>query len=582
MKISKIIETEINDFLTGQVKISDGYYYSHWKLVKRILIYANGYYPDGKIDSQGDYKFWFDIINPRVDSEVKNIDFDTKDVLIFTDPPHIEDSTPLFLANAKLRKWLRDTGQGSQINDAIEDGALWGNVIWKKIKGGYDRLDLKNTYIINQTARTLDETPVIERHEMTQSDLREKSGVWKNIDTVIKNCGKKMYSSKRDDVGDDEKKTQTPYYEIYERNGEISEQDLFEAQGSKKKGREEIYILAKIVVAGLKLNTKDKKDKDKILYAKKISKMPYKEYHRGRYTGRWMRKGICEILFDIQTRANEIGNQLAKGLEYALKVILSTPDKLIARNVMSDMLNGDIIKTEHGLKQVLMQVPGLVAATTEWNKLMTLADSLCNSYEIIQGANLPSGVPFRLGALMNLNANKLFNFIREKLGLALEAVIGEWIIPDLIKDLKGQEVLELTGNSDFMNRYHRVIAKAWYIKNLIRIGVHTKIEADILIESKIKELQERPRSLIKYERDLFIGFKPKTKVVITGENIRLAEELESYGNFIKLEADPVRRSALIEKAMMLRGIDVASLPKSTPEQMSRGLKVAPETAPQPA
>ena len=583
MKIFKIIESEITEFLTGTVQISEGNNFSQWKLVKRILIYLNDPYTGNKIDSQGNYKYWFVKPDPWIDSEVKNIDFDTKDILLYTDPPSMADSTPLFLTNAKLRRWLRDTGQGARINDIIEDGSSWGNVLLKKVKGDWEQLSFDNTYIINQVAKTVDETPVIERHEMIQSDLRAKKGIWDSdaVEYVIKECGRKAYIKKKDQT-EREKQTENPHYEIYERNGEVSLADLKEAQGKKAgKGDDEKYVLAKIVTAGLKLTTQDTKDKQKILYADTISKMSdvYKEYHRGRYQGRWFRVGITELLFDVLTRLNYLGNEIAQAMEPALKIILKTPDKLTKENVLTDMLNCDIIKGD--ISQVVMQIPGLQAAVEEWNRLINLADRLTNSYEIVRGETLPSGTPFRLGALQNLNANKLYDFLREKMGLALESVIGEWIVPELIKELKTQEVMELTGDKDFMDRYYKSIAKAWYVKNLIQIGPHSKAEADMLIDSKVKELQDRPISLIKYEKEMLVGFKPKTKVVISGENIRHSQEMESWGTFIKLESDIVRRSAMIEKAMMLAlpGVDIAGLPKGTPEQLARKSTKVPAGAP---
>ncbi len=577
MRAISIIENEIEEYLTGQVQISDGYWFSQHRLVKRIMIYANSVYPDGKIDSQGNYKYWFDINGPRIDAEVKNIDFDTKDVFLFSDRP--KDSTPLFIANARLRDWLKETGEATEINDSVEEGSGWGNVVWKKTKDGHFKVDLKNFYVINQTAKSLDDTPAIERQELTQSDLREKKDVWKNVDNVIEKAGRKQFRSMLDQNYKADERKETLYYEIFERNGEISEKDLFEAQ-KKEGGDENKYILAKIIVTGIgpQPDSTDKSNEKFILFAEELKEMPYKEYHRGRYEGRWMRKGIFEILFDIQTRANEIGNQIARGLEWASKTIFQTPDKLIAQNVITDMLNGHIVKTQ-SLSQVQTRMEGFDQLIADWNRLMKEADRLTNAFEIIQGETQPSGTPFRLGAILNINANKLYNFIREKLGLVYEKIFEEWIIPELIKDLKTKDILRIANDEEFLKRYYGAVANSWYLRNLLSIGPHTREEAEALKQNKIKELQERPQALIKYSREMFKDFKPRAKVVITGENVRIRTELESLRTFIALETDPVRRTALVEKAMRLTGIDAESLPKSTPEQMT-GRRV-PQEQPQP-
>lgn len=564
LKAIKLIEEEVSNYIEGHTPITEGNYFSQYKLVKRIGLYANQIYPTGKLDSQGNYKYWFDIITPRINAEIKNVDFDTKDIILYSE--NNKDSSSIFLANAALKEWMRETGQAEKLNEAVEESAGWGNVLLKKIKGGYEKCDLKNTYIINQTAKTIDETSVIERHEMTQSDLRAKSDVWNNIEDVILKCGNKSLSAtlKSPSSG-----TQIPYYEIFERNGEISEEALFEAQDKVGKegaslGKSDVFVLAKIVCAGL--GKKSDKDDKFILYADKISKMPYKEYHRGKYEGRWWRMGLYEILFDIQTRANEIGNQIARGLEWASKTFFKTKNQLIVQNILSDLINGDIIESED-LSQITVRMEGFDQLIADWNRIIKLADDLANSYEVVTGETLPSGTPFRLGGLLNINANKLFDFLREKLALAIKEVFEDWILPDVISNLKIKDILRLTGNSDYLKRFYEMAVDAWYIKNLIVLGPHTSDEATTLKQAKLEEIKKYPEALVKLEKDTFAEVKPRVNVVITGEQVNLATDMETLSQFIQLESDPVRRTALIEMAMARKNIDIGMLPKSKPEEL---------------
>ena len=560
MLIYKIIEKEIKSYLEDKIEIFEGYNFSQYNLIKRIVYYQNQVYPKGKLDSHGNYKYWFDIISPRIDSEVKNVDFDSKDISVYSEQEN--DYVRVLIANGFLKDWLRNTDQGEKINEVVEDGSGWGNVVWKKIKGGYELVDLRNFYVINQTAKTLKDSVVIERHQMTQSDLRNKEGIWQNIDEVIAHCGGKQFSATS---SDNPKETTNLYYEIFERNGEISEKALLEAQG-KSEGDENKFVLAKIVVCGLKKNSGDpKKNLKYILYADKIPEMPYKEYHRGRYQGRWFRCGLIELLMDIQTRANEIGNQIARGLEWASKTIFRSSDKVIAQNVLDDLTSGDIIRSAD-LQQVQIRMQGLDQLIADWNRLMELADRLANSYEVVTGESLPSGTPFRLGAMLNINANKLFDFIREKLTIALTDLIEEWILPDLLTSIKAKDILRITGDDDWLKRYYEVLINSWYVKNLIVIGPHTAEEAKALKDLKLQEVIKNKEAIIKLEKEYWEGFKPRARIDITGERIALMAELETLANFIQLESDPVRRTALIELAMKKKGIDVAKLPKSTPEQ----------------
>ena len=554
------IEIEIQQYLTETTQVSGGYDFSQSKLVRRISMFENRTYPTGKFDSKGNYKFWYDLITPRINAEIKNVDFDTKDILAYSNRKI--DELPCVITNLKIKEWLRENGQAEEINSAIEEGAGWGNIVWKKIKGGYERVDLQNFYVINAAARTLKESPVIERHQLSSSDLRAKIGQWDNVEDVIERCKNSRRSSTQETQGQE---TTVPYYDIYERNGEVSVRDLKGARNEEaSEGDEKKYVLAKVIAAAGENSTQSTSPKiEFILFADEITKMPYKEYHRGRYKKRWWREGLYELLFDIQVRGNQIGNQIAQGLEWASKTVFFSPDKLVVQNILSDLANGDIIKTTN-LAQVPVRMQGLDQLIAEWNRLIQLANDIANSQEIVQGENLPSGTPFRLGALLNQNANKLFDFIREKLAIPFSEIFEEWIIPELVSDMRGEDVLRLVGESSVLSRLHEMIVQDWYIKNLIAIGPHTEEIAKTLKEKKMEELSKRPQILMKELKKVFEGFKPNVSVVITGENVSLDSDLQTLSTFIQLEQDPIRRQALIEVAMRKKGLDVGALPKSPP------------------
>lgn len=537
----KKIQEEINDFKTNNVELCEGYSFSTYKLLRRIMLYKSQCYPSGKLDSQGRVKYWFDVISPRAQSEIKNIDFDTKDITLYSDSE--ADAIKVLLANSALKEWLHESGQAQKLNSGIEQGTEWGNVVWKKLKDNYKVLELNNVMVLNQTAFSLDDSDVIEQEIMFSTDLRKKTDVWENVEELIK-------SAKT------EKKTSPEFY-IYERNGEVSEKEYNQAK-KKKGGREDKYLLAKVIVGGLE---KDKPTQ--ILFCEEMEEKPYKEYHRSSYSGRWLRVGMFELLMDVQTRANEIGNQIARGLEWSSKTIFRSSDKVIAQNILTDLQNGDIIKSVD-LSQVQTRMEGLDQLIADWNRLMEMADKLANSYEVVTGETMPAGTPFRLAATLNINAGKLFDFIREKLGIVLQDVIEEWILPDLLKDLKGRDVLRLTGDSGKLKTYYQALVDGWYIKNLLALPPHTEEIALVLKEKKLQELSQKEEVMVQLEKEMWKEFKPRVRVAIVDEGFNVIAEMEDLKAFIALEQDPLRRTALIEKAMKLRNIDISSLPKTPP------------------
>lgn len=571
------MEDEIHEYLNGTIEIAEGVQYSEHRLKRRIALFENRTYPTGKTDKQGRYKYWSDIIGPRRDSEVKNLRVDTKHFMAFSDTP-IKDFAAVFIANASIKQWMWESGQAEELQSDVEKFSGHGNVLFKKAKGGYETCDSINTYIINQAAKTVDDTPIIHRHQLTQSQLREKAanGTYENVEEVIRNCGDRKFAATERTA---EKTTTSPLYEIFERNGEVTEAELFEAQG-KEGGAEDKQVMARIVVAGLKKGAKDHKY---TLYAdtlKGTMSKHYKEAHRGPYKGKWWREGMYELLFDHQVRANEIAVQLAKGLEWASKVVFRSTESIAANNIVTDIMNGTIIKSTD-LSQVNVRMEGFDQLIADWNRVLSDADRIANSFEIVSGEALPSGTPFALANRLDQNANKLFVFLRQKLTVQYKQVFRDWMLPQLLGALKTKDIIRLTGDSEMVEQLRKLQAENWFSRNLVALGPNVAIPGvkEALIEKKIQELMAQ-EPIIKNDPKLWKDILSRIHITITGENMDLSEQLSTLGNLLQLEQDPVRRAFLLDRVYALKGIPIPPPPQPAP--MPATAMSAPPANPDPA
>lgn len=558
--LKRQMEEEIQDYLTSSLQRFDGDDYSQYKLVNRITLFENHVYPTGKIDSRGHYKFWYDIITPAVQSEVKNIDFDTRNVEAYS--PLNQDTFLNYIVNLRAREYLRDTGQAQKINEAIESSSGKGNHVWKKIKGEYEDIDLKNFYVINQTAETLKDSPVIERHEFSATELRAKNQVWENVKEVLENC---KNETRKKSVQQTAVASTFPMYEIFERNGEVCMKDLKEAKDEEvSPGDEEKFVFAKVIAAGR--STQSNVTIEYLVFVEplegKTNEDIYEEYHRGPYKMRWWREGLYELLFDLQVRANQLGNQIAKGLELAGKKVFRHSDQLLVDNILSDLDNGALIRSVD-LQAVDTSMPGLAQLLQEWNRIILMRNEIANSQEVVQGVTPPSGTPLGTTQLLNQNAGKLFDYIREKLGIPFSRLF-EAVIGDLISEMKTQDILRLTGESSLMDQVYDALVNDWYVSNLLALGPHTSQEGQVLRDVKLQELKARPALVVTGFKELLKHYKPRVTCIITGEQYDFQSELNTYAYFVSLEPDPVRRTALIELMMRKKGIDIGSLPKSAP------------------
>lgn len=541
---------EIHEYINGTTQLDDNVPFSEYKLKKRIQMFKNRYYPTGKVTKDGDYEHWFDIIHPAVNSEVKNLDFDTKHFLAFSKAP-IQDFAAVYVINLGIDEYMWETGTAEELNQNVEDYSADGNILFRKTGDGYETCDMMNTFIINQTARTIDDTDIIERFYMTQSDLRAMEGTYQNVDSVIEDCGNTFFARTEMALGEIRTKK---LYEIYRRTGEVSEKDLFEAQG-KQGGDPNKYILARIVAAGLK---KGKKSKRHILFAEALPKGKkmsdyFIEAHRGPYKGRWWREGLYELGFDYQVRYNDISNQISRGLDWASKVLFRHSDKQTLQNLRTQLKNGGLIKSED-IQQIQVRLQGFDQLVNDRNAVLQQWNELSNSYEVVQGKNLPAQTAVRTALTIDVNANKLFVFLRQKLTIAYREVFADFVLPNLVKNMQTKDIIRVTGDPMFLDRFRKMAVDTWYVNHLVDIGPHDAQMAQFIKDAKFREFQQSD-PMIQNMDEIWESVMPRLQITITGENY-LTEEVQTISELIAYEQDPIRRAYLLDTIYAAKGIPV--------------------------
>lgn len=552
------MKTEMERYFGESVPLATGEHYSEWKLKKRIYTYKNRYYPTGKVNSNGEVEYWFDGIHPRVSDEIKNLRLDSKYFLVWHKNP-IDYFAATYIANASLSDFMDTSGRAEELMSANEDFSADGNVLWKKTDNFYEKCDMLNTFITNVLAKTVNETAIIERFYLTQNELRKKDGLYKNVSEVIEKCGNTYFKTSEKSVGTN--KT-TPMYELYRRVGEVSEATLFKAQG-KEKGNSNKFLLASIIVCGLSGGEED----EYVLYAEELQgEMSdwFKEAHRGPFKGRWWREGLYELLFDHQTAYNEITNEVMRSIPWNTSAFFRHTDVRTQNSIRRNLKRGSLVKSAD-LQQV--QVSSRInEAITIRNTILQEMDRLAGSYEVVQGVTPASGTPLGTTQLMNENANKLYDFLRKKLAVPYRHIYTEFVLPELVKDLKGKEIIRVTGDSRVLEGLRRIVAESWFFNNLVLIGSHTPEMKEALIEEKVKEL-ETIDPLLKNSRDIWKEITPGLRVTVIGENWTGAE-VGTLSQIIPLEMDPVRRGWMIDYILKSKGIDVP--PPAQPQQPTQG------------
>ena len=561
MKALKQIKNEISEYHDMSVPMPTGEQYSEWKLKKRIYTYKNRYYPTGKINDNGEYEYWFDNIHPRVNDEIKNLRLDSRYFLIWHKNP-TKFFTPVFIANSALSEFMDKTGRAEELVESNEDFSGDGNVLWRKTDKNYEKCDMLNTYLTNTLAKTVEDTAIIERFYLTQSELRKRDGLYNNVSEVIKDCGNTSYKASEKTIG---KSKTTPLYEMYRRTGEIAEDALFEAMG-KKGGNPDKYVLAMIIGCGL---SGDKDKKEYIVFAQPLEgKMSdwFKEAHRGPYKGKWWREGLYELLADMQIAYNELTNEIMRAIPWNTSAIFRHTDVKTLNNIRRGLKRGTLINSGD-IQQI--QIQGRTAeAVSQRNAIIQEMDRLAGSYEVVRGVTPSSGTPLGTTQLMNENANKLYDFLRKKLAIPYREVYSEFVVPELVKELKGKDMHRLTGDEAMLNDFRRVSAENWFFQNLPAIGPMAGIPGmkEMIIEEKVAEMQ-REDPVLENVKEWWKEIVPGLRVTVVGENFNTAE-IGTVMQLLPATRDPNMAGRMVDFVLKSKGINLPDAPVE-PQQMGQ-------------
>jgi hypothetical protein len=182
----------------------------------------------------------------------------------------------------------------------------------------------------------------------------------------------------------------------------------------------------------------DGEDVDFTLYCGKEKKDPYMITHLIEEEGRTLSIGAVEYLFDAQWMTNHTMKQWKDQMDLSSKLVFQTADNnYIGKNVLTNIENGDIMI--HGANTPLTMIPNtghditnLQAYANQWK---VLSQEITSTPDAVRGNTLPSGTPYSLGAYTGAQALSLFEVMTENKGLAIEAMLRNFIIPNLLKKI---------------------------------------------------------------------------------------------------------------------------------------------------
>jgi len=506
-KIIERLHSALHDF-EQPVNITDGYIFNQSTTLNQIALYSFSKFQSGDTDSQGNHKYFFNIINPICRNSTKQIDIDTKDIRV-TDV--VGDSRlNAMIYDAYLKDWMRHNGTGLLLNRLSEGLPRWGSVIWKWENDEIRQVKIDNLIFdpaVNNIENKFDirSSYIVEKHYMQTFELEKmKDSGWdaEKIEETLDDLRKQRANGK---AGGE--------ILVYEVHMELPN-EYFE-DGAKG------YSYYRCFIVGNDIDRKISVEKEQILFYNKEKKMPYKKIDYVTIDGRALGLGEAESQFDTQIRMNVMKNEKASSMLLGAKTIFTTSDDTVERNIIQQTLNGDIMKVKSGLVPVVTDTRNLSAYAQEENSWMGQSRTISNSFESITGEQMATNTPWKSYNKMNEEGGKFFAGVKENMGLFIRECFKEWLLPKFEKYIKSNigELFEII-NPDLItliqNKLTEDEVQKYITTSVIDTGFFPSMQELEAFKATIK--QKNGRSLrVKISEEL-LDFDKDLDIDITGES----------------------------------------------------------------
>jgi hypothetical protein len=402
-RILQQINEEIADFKKPiPMDESGSWMFNQLETINQAILYTNGKYIDGDIDEDDLKLYFYNITRQAVGTTAKAIDLDTKDILLKTEPGG--DYIKTWFLQRDVKYWLKKQEFGKILNRISDELPQFGSVVLKYINGKAEFVNLKN-FIVEQNADCLDfSNYIIEQHLYTPMEFRR---IAKELD---------WDKDKVNKIIKEYRKGNNQYIRVFERYGEVEDDD-----GN--------WDYKKVIFADVPSNVQDvKRDivevfSGEILFETLVEKSPYEEFHINKIPGRWLGVGVPEMISENQIRVNEILNQQVKSSYWNTLRLWQGRDTGVARNLMKEAENGDVLDVDEFIQPVDMQDRNLSHFIAEMNMIEANAQSQTFTTDIMRGERTPAGTPLGSTQLSVSQAMSFFDKMRENYALQLKSFL---------------------------------------------------------------------------------------------------------------------------------------------------------------
>lgn len=412
----------------------------HDRIVENEFL-SNSRYVSGDYDDNGDLKPFHDIITRILENAGTAEDVDTKDFPLKTNDPDYYVRARIL--NAYNQDWMQEKHMDQFHNLATETRRKHGGLLVKVVESAEDlNLEVVDWTNFAGDAADLESGIKVIRNFYTPSALITK-GMEMGWDMEAVNRAIELYAeADQDDEYKEQKETTGKYILVREVSGVIERQYLDENAPEFEYSYQVHYLAGSEFHSdkgGEQGVTLDAFELDESLYY-------YLPYVKRTIAGKTLGVGLVERSRHAQIATNVAAQQYKHSLDLASTHVLQSASKnLKGKNVLTNMKRGTILKVDDGkpVSGVDMSPQALAHLDRYMQQWQIQVDRATSTFAVATGEELPSGTPYRLGAILDQNAQSSFDKRREEYGIFINRIYQERIIPFFIRQIKKKKTLSL-------------------------------------------------------------------------------------------------------------------------------------------
>ena len=565
--IFETIRSEVDDFIYNDIEVVDGYSFNQYDTIKRIHLYLNSQF-EGSPYFEGREKIFFNIVKFRKEAVARFFDIDTKDIKLRPLNPVSEFST-LFLEK-ELQYWVKKNKFDILLNKMADQFTAYGSAVLRKTKKGAKIMDLRRLFLDPTVESICDSRFIIIKHSLTVSQLRDKvKDGWDAdaIERIIRRVEERQETTSTIDSYEDGAHINTirstPYIEVYERFGEVEEEEF---GGKSDKLVRSLFIVAEPYMQE-EIEGENYNQGEVLFKTKWTKEYPFKDIHYSKTEGRWLGVGVVEDLFPIQERFNEIKNQQRISMEISSIHLFQTADNTIVSNVLTDLSNGTVVKSKSGINPIANEERNLAAFANEESSYMAMADRISFANDLVTGGQLPTSTPATNAVIQQNNSVSVFLFKRQNVTNWLQDFFTDLVLPQALKDMSAEHILRYVGDSSVLTliddayisveKAKAILAadKAMSEEELMAVEFSTRTDLQKMGNARFVKIKENLYGDLEFEFDIQIGNEQEDPNVMANNIKAVLVDLASNP---ELMSNPLAKLLFSEYAQRI-GINPAKL-----------------------